>query len=167
MCKCACTVKYFTVSWWCWMISKFLHVRTITAFFSSAGSPTVPKVELSIIFIIICDYAFNTCSCDWRERRASRLWMTFVRSKQSMQLLRKVPSWFNSTFPSASTRKYLHPYAQHYFLWRVYCYWTDTSCYTSSLTQSHPAFQQPCPVRSEGGATSCGCTPYESQKLCT
>lgn len=155
------------------LYSKVLHGLLMVlnenhySFFSSADSPNSPKVELSIIFIIICDYAFNTCSCDWRERRASRLWMTFVRSKQSMQLLRKVPSWFNSTFPSASTRKYLNPYAQHYFWCRVYCYWTDTSCYASSLTQSHPAFQQPCPVRSEGGATSCGCTPYESQKLCT
>ena len=48
-----------------------------------------------------------TCSWDCRERRARRLWMTLVRSRQSMQLLRKIPSCCTSTLPSLSTRKYL------------------------------------------------------------
>lgn len=110
-----------------------------------------------------------TCSWDCSERRASRLWITFVRSRQSMQLLRNVPSWINITFPSASTRKYLNPYKLSYF-WCTYLPSMVVYYYTNNAkndTQSHLAFQWPCPTRSAGGATSSDCTPYGSQRLCT
>lgn len=37
----------------------------------------------------------------------------------------------------------------------------------NTLTQAHPAFQQPCPLRSVVVATSSDCIPYGSQMLCT
>lgn len=82
------------------------------------GSTTVVQ-----LFLLLCPPPVwlwgPTRSCDCSEHRASRLWMTLVRSRQSMQLLRNVPSWFDSTFPSASTRKYLHPHTHHYFWCRI------------------------------------------------
>lgn len=51
-----------------------------------------------------CDF---TCSWFCREHLASRLWMTLVRSKQSIQLLRNVPDCSDITFPSDPSIKYL------------------------------------------------------------
>lgn len=110
---------------------------------------------------------YPTCSCDCSERRASRLWMTFVRSRQSMQLLRNVPSWFTRTLPSASTRKYLHPNTHYnYDIQECVLHWLTPNT-EATHTQIHPAFQQPCPPGSASGATASDCTPYESQTLCT
>lgn len=91
----------------------------------------------SVVFVIVSPPVWLwgiTCSCDCNVHRARRLWMTLVRSRQSMQLLRNVPSWFDSTFPSASTRKYLHPHTHHYF-WSV---WRDTLIHTQCEKHTDP-----------------------------
>lgn len=114
--------------------------------------------------------ATRTTNCDCRDLRARRLWITLVRSRQSMQLLLNVPSCCIWTVPSESTRKYL--FKKHTWSSSRQEVSRKTNMHerhhpNAHHTRTHPASQPPYPPGSAGDATSCDCTPYGSQTLYT